>query len=255
MGFRSFAFFLLFALVLTGPVLGQDSVAKRVPLIMIDPGHGGNSVAGSLDERSNSSPNNAKSPSGIFEKDLTLEFSKVLREEIFAVANERGEKLGVVLTREKDVNLDFKTRAAYCNQQGATCVVSIHFNADGVGKSKGSLALISNPKRNPNYEMDEKFGKALAAACSEGVQKLLPSSYSRGTITDGHLHGGLGSNFFFQMARLPQLKNIPKCFLEVEFIDNAEVERAILKGDRIANFRTIARPVAEFLVNHALGER
>lgn len=222
---------------------------------MIDPGHGGNSVAGSLDERSNSSPNNAKSPSGIFEKDLTLEFSKVLREEIFAVANERGGKLGVVLTREKDVNLDFKTRAAFCNQQGATCVVSIHFNADGVGKSKGSLALISNPKRNPNYEMDEKFGKALAAACSEGVQKLLPSSYSRGTITDGHLHGGLGSNFFFQMARLPQLKNIPKCFLEVEFIDNAEVERAILKGDRIANFRTIARPVAEFLVNHALGER
>jgi N-acetylmuramoyl-L-alanine amidase len=217
--------------------------------IVIDPGHGGSGVAGSLNERSNSSPNNATTPGGLKEKDLTLEFSLILREEILKEAKRQGRKINVILTREKDVNLDFIKRAEICNRPDTACVVSIHFNAGAGPETFGSLALIAAQSRNPNYEIDSAFGAGLAEACSNGVRRFLPQSKSRGVITDGHLHGGLGSNFFFQLLRQPHLKEVPKCFLEVEFIDNATVEKALLSEDRAEKFRFIAASVAAYLVS------
>lgn len=218
------------------------------PVIIIDPGHGGSAVAGSLSSRSNSSPNNATSPGGLKEKDLTLEFSRILHDEILREASAKNLRIGVLLTRQDDRNLNFIERAAIANRPDTACVVSIHFNAGGGGKAKGSLALISAKERNSNYAVDEAFGKALSEACNAGVRQYLPSSKSRGVITDGHLHGGLGSNFFFQMARHKKLRSVPKCFLEVEFMDNPAVEKALLQGDREAKFRVIAASMAAFLV-------
>jgi hypothetical protein len=221
------------------------------PVIIIDPGHGGSAVAGSLDKRSNSSPNNATTPGGLKEKDLTLEFSKILKEEILREASRSGPRVGVLLTRQDDRNLDFVQRAEIANRPDTACVVSIHFNAGGGGKGMGSLALIAAEKRNPSFDLDKRFGEGLAAACSAGVKKYLPNSKSRGVITDGHLHGGLGSNFFFQMLRHRKLREVPKCFLEVEFIDNSAVEKALLRGDREAKFRHIAKEVAVELLKWA----
>jgi len=218
-------------------------------VIVIDPGHGGASVAGSLDERSNSSPNNATSPGGIAEKDLTLQFSRLLHDEILRESSRTGPRVGVLLTRDEDVNLDFVRRAAICNRPDTACIVSIHFNASGSGNATGSLALIGAEERNPNFEVDKRFGEGLAAACAEGVERYLPSAKSRGTMTDGHLHGGLGSNFFFQLARHRSLRSVPKCFLEVEFIDNPAVEKAFLSGDREAKFRHVARSIAVYLLD------
>lgn len=223
--------------------------AGAPPVIVIDPGHGGTSVAGSLSTRSNSSPNNATSPNGLKEKDLTLEFSRILHDEILRQATAKRKRIGVLLTRQDDRNLNFIERAAVANRPDTACVISIHFNAGGGGKAKGSLALISARERNPNYAVDEAFGRALAEACNAGVRKYLPSSKSRGIITDGHLHGGIGSNFFFQMARHKQIREVPKVFLEVEFMDNPEVERALFQGDRAEKFKTISASIAEFLVD------
>ncbi|MEM7602904.1 MAG: N-acetylmuramoyl-L-alanine amidase, partial [Verrucomicrobiota bacterium] len=189
--------FLVLLLLISG-LSGQTQIEAAPPVIIIDPGHGGSSVAGSLSSRSNSSPNNATSPGGFKEKDLTLEFSKILHDEILKTASARQVRVGVLLTRQDDRNLNVIERAAIANRPDTACVISIHFNAGGGGKAKGSLSLISARERNPNYEIDEAFGKALAEACNTGVRKYLPSAKSRGIITDGHLHGGLGSNFFLQ---------------------------------------------------------
>lgn len=218
------------------------------PVILIDPGHGGTEVAGSLKERSNSSPNNATTPGGLKEKDLTLEFSLILREEILKEATKQGRTLGVMLTRETDVNLDFISRAKICNCPDTACVVSIHFNATDGAKTSGSLAVIAAKDRNPDYEIDKAFALGLVTACSKGVREYLPGSKDMGTIHDSHLHGGLGSNFFFQLQRQPHLRGKPKCFLEIEFIDNPAVEKALLGGDRAAKFRTIAASIAAYLV-------
>ena len=219
------------------------------PVILIDPGHGGKAEAGSLKERSNSSPNNATSRGGLDEKDLTLEFSFLLKEAILAESSRRGGQVGVLMTRETDINLDFIKRAAICNRPDAACVVSIHFNAMD-GKSFGSLALIAAENRNPGYQLDRQFAEGLAAACAAGVKPFLPESKNRGVITDGHLHGGMGSNFYFQLVRQPHLKGVPRCFLEVEFIDNPVVEKALLTGDRAAKFREIVKPIAAYLLDY-----
>lgn len=239
-------------LVFTSAALVSLSRAEP-PVILIDPGHGGSVEAGSLKERSNSSPNNATTPGGLKEKDLTLEFSFMLKEEILAESTRRGSRVGVLMTRTTDINIDFIERAAICNRPDTACVVSIHFNAGG-GGALGSLALVAAGNRNPGYQLDRQFAEGLAAACSAGVKPLLPESKSRGVITDGHLHGGLGSNFFFQLVRQPHLKDVPKCFLEVEFIDNTEVEKALLSGNRAAKFRAVAKPIASYLLDY-VGKR
>lgn len=239
--FRSVLFLCLF--------FAANPAISAPPVIVIDPGHGGSSVAGSLSSRSNSSPNNATSPAGLKEKDLCLEFSRILHDEILREASAQGKRIGVLLTRQEDRNLNFIERAGIANRPDTACVISIHFNAGGGGKAKGSLSLISARERNPNYDADEAFGRALAEACNAGVREFLPTSKSRGVITDGHLHGGLGSNFFFQMARHKQLREVPKVFLEVEFIDNPEVEKALLQGDRAGKFKTISASIAMFLVD------
>jgi N-acetylmuramoyl-L-alanine amidase len=240
---RRSAFF-LFALAFS---LGGLHAAP--PVILIDPGHGGSEVAGSLKERSDSSPNNASTPGGLKEKNLTLEFSFILKEEILKEATKQGRTLGVMLTRETDVNLDFITRAKICNRPDTSCVVSIHFNATDGAKASGSLAVIAAKDRNPDYDLDKTFALGLVTACSKGVRDYLPNSKDMGTIHDSHLHGGLGSNFFFQLQRQPHLKGKPKCFLEIEFIDNAMVERALLEGDRAGKFRTIAASLADYLMS------
>jgi len=220
----------------------------RAETLVIDPGHGGKSIAGSLERRSNSSPNNATTPGGLKEKDLTLEFSLILAGEIEREAKQQGRKIAIVLTRTTDINLDFIERARICNRPDTACVVSIHFNATSGAKASGSLALIAAKDRNPDYEIDRAFAAGLASACSKGVREFLPDSKDMGVIHDSHLHGGLGSNFFFQLQRQPHLKGKPKCFLEVEFIDNPAVEKALLGDDRAEKFRTIAASVAEYLV-------
>lgn len=243
-----FRFFRPCLSLFAGFVLSLE-LSAATPVIIIDPGHGGSSTAGSLSSRSNSSPNNATSPGGLKEKDLTLEFSKILHDEILRQASGKGTRVGVLLTRQDDWNLNFIERAEIANRPDTACVISIHFNADGGGNAKGSLALISARERNANYAADEAFAKALAEACNAGVRQFLPSSRSRGVITDGHLHGGLGSNFFFQMAKHKEIRSVPKCFLEVEFIDNPAVEKALLKSGREEKFRVISRSIAEFLVD------
>lgn len=235
-------------------LLTTTTVVADPPVIVIDPGHGGTATAGTLETRSNSSPNNAVSPGGLREKDLTLEFSLILHDAILEAARKKQKIVGVLLTRKDDTNLDFIQRAAICNRPDTACVVSIHFNASRGGKASGSLAMISDRKRNRNYETDERFACALASACHAGVRQFLPDSKDRGVITDGHLHGGLGSNFFFQMARHRNLAAVPKCFLEVEFIDNPQVEKALLSGDRRARFANVAEPIAAFLVEYAASD-
>lgn len=242
---RVFGTFLLLFFVSADQAKAQKN---PVPVIVIDPGHGGSSIAGSLKERSNSSPNNARSPSGYYEKNLTLEFSKILHDRIIAIAEERKQRVGVLMTRTDDRNLDFGERARICDRPDTACIVSIHFNASNSHDARGSLALIASEKRNPNYDIDHRFGLGLAEACANGIKPFLPGASNRGVITDNHLHGGLGSNFFFQLRTKKQLAKVPKAFLEVEFMDNPVVEKALLKGNRKEKFTAIANSIADYLL-------
>ena len=68
-------------------------------------------------------------------------------------------------------------------------------------------------------------------------------------MTDQHLHKGVGSNFFYQLARYPALKKTPCCFLEIEFIDRVDVDKALLQN-RKKSFPVIARAIAHYLYEY-----
>lgn len=88
-------------------------------IVVIDPGHGGMTKIGG------SSPNNATSPSGLLEKDLTLIVARHAETTLLA----RGHD--VRLTRATDVNLGLADRACVAKATLADALVSIHFNGFG----------------------------------------------------------------------------------------------------------------------------
>ena len=88
-------------------------------VVVIDAGHGGTNKAGG------SSANNATSPSGLLEKDLTLAVARHAESTLAA----RGHN--VRLTRTTDANLSLVDRAAVAKAARADAFVSIHFNGFG----------------------------------------------------------------------------------------------------------------------------
>ena len=219
-------------------------------VIAIDPGHGGEKPSGSTAARTLSSPNNARTPSGIAEKTLTLELADDLREALETEAAKRGIILTVIMTRTSDENPDFAERTARCLAAGTApaAIVSIHFNASEKHNALGSLGMIAHPSRNPHADRDRAFADGLAAACSTAVRQYLPASKPLATITDAHLHGGKGSNFFHQIAKRPELASTPVCFLEIEFIDRKDVDEALI-ARRAEAFPKIAQAIARQLLD------
>ena len=88
-------------------------------IVVIDPGHGGTGKLGG------SSGNNATSPSGLLEKDLTLAVARHVETALGAGGHQ------VRLTRTADVKLSLRDRAAIAKAARADVFVSIHFNGFG----------------------------------------------------------------------------------------------------------------------------
>ncbi len=228
------------------------TLSGAAQVILIDPGHGGEAYAGTQKDQNLSSPNNASSPSGVKEKDLTLAFSIELEKMILGEAARRKRpEIKVILTRREDINLSFTERAGICAENAPALIISIHFNASTNHQGLGSLCVIRNSKTNENFATDKAFADGLSEACSRGVRKFIPASKSIGSIEDGYMHGGQGSNFFFQMARHKNLRKVPKCFLEVEHIDRKDVEAQLIKN-RAETFPVIAAEIAAYLLEYAI---
>src|SRR6187431_1834199 len=98
-------------------LLAATSLAAG-PVFVIDAGHGGAKPSGSDAERTLSSDNNAQTPGGILEKNLTLELSKEIRDALLKEAKKRGVACEVVMTREDDSNPDFGARTKTCLSKG-----------------------------------------------------------------------------------------------------------------------------------------
>jgi N-acetylmuramoyl-L-alanine amidase len=82
-----------------------------VRTIVVDAGHGGRDVG-------------AMGPSGVREKDVTLEIARALKAEL-----EKRSDLRVILTRDSDVFVPLTARTRMANEAGADLFVSIHCNA------------------------------------------------------------------------------------------------------------------------------
>jgi N-acetylmuramoyl-L-alanine amidase len=219
------------------------------PVVVIDVGHGGKSASGTEVQRTLSSANNATSPGGLKEKDLTLELALEIQRQIRLLCEkDPTHGLDCILTRSTDANPDFLQRALICGEAkpAPKAIISIHFNASQDHRALGTVAMIGDRNQNSNYENDLRFAEGITVATTKSVSIFLPESRARAPITDIHLHTGKGSNFFFQLQKIPYLREVPKCFLEVEFIDRSDVEKDLLTN-RQETFPAIAKSIALWL--------
>ncbi len=104
--------------------------------IVIDPGHGG------IDR-------GAMGPSGLKEKDVTLELAKMLVDKL----KEAGE-FDIKLTREEDIFLSLKTRTAIANHFKADLFISIHVNAVKIANARGSETYYLSMDGERNASID-----------------------------------------------------------------------------------------------------
>jgi N-acetylmuramoyl-L-alanine amidase len=82
--------------------------SKKLPLVMIDPGHGGHDPG-------------AIAPDGTFEKDITLATGLTLRRSLLATGRYRVE-----MTRSRDVFVTLDDRVADCVATGAGLFLALH---------------------------------------------------------------------------------------------------------------------------------
>jgi N-acetylmuramoyl-L-alanine amidase len=222
-------------------------------VIVIDPGHGGSKPAGSDADRNKSSPNNAVSPSGkLLEKDLTLELSLQIKTAIEASPEAKSGQIRVVLTREKDENLDFTERVRRAAAANAACYVGIHFNASQNHQIMGPRALIAQKTTNPRADSDRDFALRLAKTVESTTRSFLPEISKAEVMDDRELHGGRGSYLFHQLRSRVETSSIPACHLEVEFMDHSLVEKLLMGEKKSKVFQAWATAISGDLIAQML---
>lgn len=224
-------------------------------IVVIDPGHGGAADAGSDAAKNKSTSNNATSATlRIKEKDLALTLSQLIAERIEKSEAAAQGKIKAVLTRRDDSNLDFAKRAGIAARMKGNCYVAIHFNSDNSQRVSGPRAVVQQRSRNPNYDADEGFARALARAAERVSKTFRPQTPAASVHDDRELHNGWGSYLFHQLNLNPQTKFIPACHLEVEFLDNRDLERLFFVDGKDKIFEAWASVIAEELIRQTLAE-
>ena len=145
-------------------------------VVVLDPGHGGTAKIGG------SSPNNARGPNGLQEKDLTLDLATRTAALLSASAR-------VIMTRTSDMNLSLADRAAVARANQAHVFVSIHLNGFHDASVDGTEVWISRSASDASAQLAGEVLTELAAvtqAPNRGVRRsdlgvLLPARHAPAT--------------------------------------------------------------------------
>jgi lysozyme len=117
------------------------------PLVVIDPGHGGQAPRG------RSTPHGVMGPAGTQEKEVSLELSRRLARRLGGVAQVR-------LTRESDANRSLSERIAAARRDEAAVFVSLHADRRP-GEHGGAEVWIHDRAEEDSRALAERVGAAL----------------------------------------------------------------------------------------------
>jgi len=204
--------------------------------VVIDPGHGGTANMGGSDA------NHAVSPSGVLEKNMTLNIAKLVEDALKAAEPD----LTVILTRSTDTNLTLEQRANVARDNHADLFLSIHFNGFN-GAARGVEAWV-RPKAegNVNFDDDKSFAERVQKAVFAAINARDPNTKDRGVkemklgvLTDANL----GNTAAHHPCRA--------CLLEIEFIDVPAVDQLLNTG---ANATAVCDEIAVAIKDAILAE-
>lgn len=196
-------------------------------MVVLDPGHGG-------DDRG------ALGPSGLAEKDVTLDVARRLKARILADLDAE-----VLLTRDADRAVPLDERTAIANHNRADLFVSLHANASRRGHARGAETYFLS------YQATDDDSRAVAAienntlGLEQGVQAntglemilwdlaqsaFLKESSALAEIIQEKLNQALDiNNRGIKQApfRVLMGATMPAVLIEIAFISNAEEERRL----------------------------
>jgi N-acetylmuramoyl-L-alanine amidase len=149
---------------------------STLPVIVIDPGHGGTAMVGG------SSHNNATAPNGLLEKNITLYLGQ-------HTANRIGNRARVILTRNSDVNLGLEDRAFVARDNNASLFLSIHMNGVEDASVDGTESWVAVNASQRSRDFAQAVCDAVHAVVNvrnRGVKSsdlgvLLPARHAPGT--------------------------------------------------------------------------
>lgn len=220
----------------TPPPPPADRKHHRQPIIVLDPGHGGEDPG-------------ATGPAGTNEKNVVLPIALYLRDRLNASTAGRYP-LRAFLTREADYFVPLNTRVHKARSVGADLFISIHADAfTNPGARGGSVFALSERGASSNAarwlaqkenQADAVGGINIAAASrAPHLQRALLDMSTAAQITDslklghallremdkvGHLHKKQVERAGFAVLRAP---DIPSVLVETAFISNPEEERKL----------------------------
>lgn len=235
------------------PVNAATQACAQKRVIVIDPGHGGDHDA------DHSSKNNATAKSGALEKNLTLEYAKSLRKslqsadvkKLFDAKNYCDVQ--VVMTRETDVNVSAADRVAVATSNKADIMISLHFNGDAGGKTRGAEAFYraTSNKFQTNETEDKELATVAHAALYGAIKQLDSSATSRNVKPD--TASGPKSIWVLRDPGVGLSGNMCRSMLaEIEYISHAKVDEVLVSGPNAAANRdavmlAVARALARAL--------
>lgn len=239
------------------PISGMPNKLSRQPVIMIDPGHGGEDPG-------------ATGPSGLHEKDVVLAIGR----EVKKILDSYGYK--TYMTRNEDIFIPLGVRVAKARKLRADVFVSIHADAFTNPSAKGTGVYALNPK-GATSAAAKYLAQTQNAADSIGgvsystdknVNNTLFDLTQTATINDSlklgrdvlnqlskinNLHKGSVDQANFAVLKAP---DVPSILVETAFISNPIEERLLSSSDFRQKMATsIASGIKDYLSTAVLARR
>lgn len=183
--------------------------ADQRPMVVIDPGHGGVDPG-------------AVGVSGTYEKNLTLDYGRALRDALQASGRYR-----VAMTRDRDVFLKLRERIAFAQQAKGDLFISLHANVHSSGSVRGASI----------YTLSETASdeEAAALAAAENAADVLAGV----DLTD---QTGDVRNILIDLAQRETM-NLSKKFAN-DLVQEVGRETKLLRNThRFAGFAVLKSPV------------
>jgi N-acetylmuramoyl-L-alanine amidase len=187
----------------------------------------------------------------VLEKNLALDFCKLVQGELTAQAAKAGESVDVFLTRDKDVNVGIVDRGKLAAAKNAKLFLSWHFNGFNKPSARGPETFFRSKKNgNPEEAADKAFAERVHEGLLGGIKSVDPTVKDRGVKPDhdsGPKSLGTLKQVVVQNASRP--KKCRSAYIEAEFITNPTVEKVLISGPgAAANRQKVAASVAKALL-------
>jgi len=222
---------------------------KKVPLIVVDAGHGGKDLG-------------AKGRRGLREKDVNLAIALRLKDIL-----KSRYKYQVILTRNKDVFIPLPGRGKIANDSNADVFISIHANAAPRRGAHGieTYFLGSGHNEEAKATAARENGKLVKSVKDDQTQEILASMISTTKINkSSRLANSIQNHLYQSMSKkYSGIKNLgvkegpffvlhdtnmASILVEVGFVTNLKEESRLKKSsylDMLAS--SIARGISKFL--------